>query len=176
MTYESKSDWAKARRDDWERSKPAPQKLTLALGKKGTKLYSVLVHRNDRDQKTAKAKTWEVSSLRKKRKARHIGIIKTVRDVRLFLIDTEFRDEANLQLSCSGDEGKEVIEEGYYTTPQKALSYALKKVEHDIKWSKNRPAREPEERFLDEMFSTAKFESDRDAILRLSKRLEKKPR
>jgi hypothetical protein len=121
----------------------------------------------------ARVCTWSVTSLRKFKTERHIGIIKKLRDVRLFIVEDGTYGISKDQVSCSGDEGEEVLEYTYFSTPQKAVNYSIKENAHYLKWFKTRPESTPETAAMDRMFSAEKTERKKVALERLEKRLNK---
>jgi hypothetical protein len=176
MTYENKVEWNKAKREAWEAICPARQKLTKQLSTKGAKLFSTHVGLDNQERKTATLQSWTVTSLSKTKKARHIGLIKKIRSVNLFIDKDESKVEWKETSRLEGNEGDEVFNEDseeFYSTPEKALSYAIKRNLFDLKWSTSRPIESPDDSFLDEMFSTERYDQDKLALSRLKKRLSK---
>lgn len=173
MPYKDKSEWNLARNTDWKAKRPAKQKLTKKVSVKGSKLYSVYVGTDDHDRMKANLCTWSVTSLRKFKTERHIGIIKKLRDVKLFIVEDGTYGISKDQVTCSGDDGEEVLERDYFTTPQKAVDYCIKENAHYLKWLKTKPESTPKTAAIDRMFSAEKMERKKVALERLNKRLNK---
>lgn len=173
MPYKDRLEWNLARNADWKAKRPAKQKLTKQISVKGSKVYSVYVGTDDHDRMKAQINTWSVTSLRKFKTARYIGIIKKFRDVKLFIVEDGTYGISKDQVTCSGDEGEEVLEDTYFSTPQKALNYSTKENAHYLKWLKTKPESTPETESMDRMFSAEKMERKRVALERLNKRLNK---
>lgn len=171
--YKDKSAWNLARNTDWKAKRPAKQKLTKKVSIKGSKLYSVYVGTDDHDRMQAKLCTWSVTSLRKFKTERHIGIIKKRRNVRLFIALDDTYGLSKEEVSCSGEDGEEVLERDYFNTPQKAVDYLIKENTHYLKWLKTKPESTPETAAIDRMFSAEKMERKKVALERLNKRLNK---
>ena len=171
MAYLNKNEWNSARLDDWESKRPARQKLTKTLCTKGSKLYSVYVGTDDYDRMKAEIWTWSVTSLRRFKKVSYLGESKRVRDVKLYIAKDGSDGYIKEQLTCFGDLDEEVLDDDYFSTPQKALQYIKKENLHYLKWLKVKPPSTPETEALDRMFSVERLERKRIAIGRLEKRL-----
>lgn len=172
MAYSNKQEWNNAKNFDWQSKRPAPQKLTKQLSQKGAKVYSVSVSKDDHDRIKATLNTWTVTSLRKNKKATYSFIAKKIRDVVLFIVQDGTQGTWKEQVRCSGEEGLEILEEDYFSTPSQALTFAVKKNKHDLKWVNTRPPSTPDNAFLDEMFSKENYERQGLALERLKKRLK----
>ncbi|MEH6454847.1 MAG: hypothetical protein V7749_00865 [Cocleimonas sp.] len=173
MPYKNKSEWNLARNNDWLAKRPARQKLTNQVSAKGSKLYCVYVGTDDHNRMKAELRTWSVTSLRKLKKTTHIGIIRKVRDVKLFIVQDGTYGISKDVVSCLGNEGEEVLDGDYFSTPKKTIKNAIKSNLNCLKWSKTRPLSTPETEAMDSMFSAELYERKKLALERLEKRLNK---
>lgn len=171
--YPTRDDWTKARLEDWETKRPANQKVPNSLYKKGAEVFTVSVLIDEHGRYKAKVIMLQVTSFAKYSALNRYGKKYKFRDVRIYACWKGY-SMIKKTLRCDGPEGEEELPDGYYSTVNKALKYAKRKNEHNLKWIDNRPETTPETEFLDNMFSKERFQREELALSRLEKRLIKK--